>query len=80
MRGATQYQRLAAALANTAPTCTGDPRYILDRVEVSDTDRAEMESACATCPLFGLCDAYARAGRPEAGMWAGKYYPGKGGA
>lgn len=73
-RGDTEYRALTDALADTNPPCASDWRYLADEHEVDDGDRLQMKAMCRSCPLVGLCAAYAAAARPEAGMWAGSYY------
>lgn len=46
-----------------------DPRNLYDR----PTDRI-AKIMCEGCPLFKLCKDYARAAKPEWGVWAGKVY------
>lgn len=73
-RGQAQYRQLTEALRDTTPPCSDDWRYILDQNELDELDQRELRATCNGCPVFDLCAAYGRAGRPTGGMWAGKYY------
>lgn len=66
------YGLLASAMENTEPNCTGSELFTADDLEQPDI--AELARICDTCPLFILCDDYARLERPKAGVWAGKRY------
>jgi len=52
------------------PGCDGLEVFTRDRF--SDPEEVEMmRGICRECPLLDLCRAFAAAGRPAAGMWAG---------
>ena len=73
MRAQSEYQSLAEAFLSTEPACLRDDRYTLDREALTEDETTQMRRTCRTCPLFALCDAYATAGRPEGGFWAGDH-------
>lgn len=69
-RGQAEHAILMRAMEDTPPACDGLETFTRDKF----TDREEVEimrGICATCPLFDLCAAFATAGLPAAGMWAG---------
>ncbi|WP_394289091.1 WhiB family transcriptional regulator [Microbacterium sp.] len=75
-RGDAEYLALHAALNETTPPCSNDPRFILDANAYAPGEAAELKrTVCNPCPLLRLCRAYAEAARPEAGVWAGRTYP-----
>lgn len=76
--GEPEYRNLVQAYEHNAPACRDDWRYIQDREEIDDNDLDQMARTCRTCPLFALCDEYARTAKPNAGMWAGRYWGRKG--
>lgn len=73
-KGQDEYRALTDALEQTRPPCHGDWRYIQDRHELDDGDVSAMQRVCRVCPLRDICSAYARAAKPSAGMWAGRYW------
>ncbi len=68
------YTSLQTALIDITPPCSNDPRYLAGREELTSPTRMQMIARCRSCPVRDLCDQYATAARPEAGMWAGRYY------
>lgn len=61
------YTALHDAMRNITPDCHDDPRFI------SDTQEAEhLKYLCDACPLFDLCQKFARLEKPPGGIWAGK--------
>jgi hypothetical protein len=68
-RATDAYAVLATEMDYTDPACSNDERFIAD-----DQNADELAPICNACPLFALCDAYARIDRPKAGIWAGKRY------
>lgn len=63
------YERLAQALEMMGAPCEGDPRFTTDNAPLD-----ALQPICAGCPIQMLCDEYARAARPAAGVWAGRRY------
>lgn len=63
------YERLSQALDLLGAPCVGDDRFTADNAPL-DT----LQPVCAACPIRMLCDEYARAARPAAGIWAGRRY------
>ena len=52
------------------PRCDGLEVFPRDRY--SDLEQTEMmRGICRECPLLDLCTAFAAAGKPSAGLWAG---------
>lgn len=68
------YTALQTALIDITPPCSNDPRYIANREELTSDTRMQMIAGCRSCPVRDLCEQYATTARPEAGMWAGRYY------
>lgn len=74
-RAAASYGALNAALADTTPPCSGDPRFILEPHEIAPAELMHLRgSICFPCPLRSLCAAYAEEAWPPAGIWAGRMY------
>lgn len=71
-KGELKYRHLTDALQDTRPDCEGDDRFTADNLTLHE--QGELALICSACPLASLCLAYARAGKPEAGFWAGKSY------
>ncbi|MDF2047285.1 hypothetical protein P2P98_14050 [Microbacterium sp. Kw_RZR3] len=69
---ARKLEALTLAGVDTPPACEGDEMFIADRVDLLPTDRRRMRMICNRCPLFALCDDYARTARPDAGFWPGR--------
>ncbi len=69
-RAEIAYTALTTAIANESPPCRGDRRFTAD--ELLPEEMGALQLVCSTCPLFGLCRAYALAARPPAGVWAGE--------
>ncbi len=67
---------LHASLREFLPPCHARDLFTADRL--SDQQRAECASICASCPVAGLCDAYATAAKVPSGFWAGHLYTPKG--
>ncbi len=78
-RGEAEYRALMLATDDCTPSCTGDPRFILDGDQLAPQELAHLKhKICHPCPLRALCEAYAEAARPPAGVWAGRTYkPGR---
>ncbi len=72
--GEAEYRDLVQAYEHSTPACRGDWRFIQDREEIDTDHIGQMARTCRTCPLLDLCDTYARAAKPNAGMWAGRYW------
>lgn len=72
--GDAEYEALASAMDDHAPACRDVPYFITDPHVLDDDLKADLRGLCHGCPLFDLCDAYARRARPKAGFWAGRYY------
>lgn len=69
-KGELEYRHLTDALQDTRPDCEDDDRFTADHLTLNEMD--ELSLICSACPLASLCLAYARAGKPQAGFWAGK--------
>lgn len=68
--GQAEHAALMAAMEQEAPGCDGLDVFTADRYD--DPKQTEMmRGVCRACPLLELCTAFAIAGRPTAGMWAG---------
>lgn len=68
--GQAEHAALIRAMEDTPPACDGLETFTRDKF--MDHDETEiMRGICRECPLFDLCAAYAVAGKPSAGMWAG---------
>lgn len=68
--GQAEHAALVAAMEEHTPGCDGLETFARDRF----SDPAELEMMrriCQECPLRDLCAAFAVAGRPAAGLWAG---------
>jgi hypothetical protein len=70
------WDALHASLREFLPPCHARDLFTADRL--SDEQRAECASICATCPVADLCDAYATAANVPSGFWAGHLYTPKG--
>ncbi len=70
MRGEAAWSALEAAMRTETPLCVGDDRFVAD--DLTPADRLAMADLCNMCPIRQACAEYARAGRPDAGFWAGK--------
>jgi hypothetical protein len=58
------------AMEDETPGCGGLETFTRDKfVDPEETEM--MRGICRDCPVFVLCQAYAIAGKPAAGMWAG---------
>jgi hypothetical protein len=68
-RASDAYDVLTLAMIDTDPACKNDSRFTAD-----DQAADELTPICNACPLFALCDAYARIDRLKGGIWAGKRY------
>ncbi|MBY6061613.1 WhiB family transcriptional regulator [Microbacterium esteraromaticum] len=70
-KGQAEHAALTAAMEDEPPGCDGLDVFTHDRFD--DPEQTEMmRGICRDCPLLDLCAAFAAAGRPVAGMWAGK--------
>ncbi|MGF6821941.1 hypothetical protein M2317_000827 [Microbacterium sp. ZKA21] len=68
--GQREHAALIAAMATEVPGCDGLEVFTRDRY--TDPEETEMmRGICRLCPLLDLCAAFAGAGKPTAGMWAG---------
>lgn len=70
MAGRTEYTALAKALRRTPTPCRDVAAFTADPTPAEHLD--ELAALCAACPLARLCAAYAAAGRPTVGVWAGE--------
>lgn len=69
--GYRQYATLIAAMEDHPPACDGLEVFTADRFD--DPEQTDMmRGICRDCPLLQLCEAFAAAGKPAAGMWAGR--------
>lgn len=69
--GQAEHAALVRAMEDEPPACDGLEVFTADRFD--DPEQTEMmRGICRSCPLLELCTAFAIAGRPSAGMWAGK--------
>jgi len=69
-RATDAYQALARATERTPPPCSGDDAFTRD--DLTPEDVAGCAAICKTCPVFELCETYARTAKPPAGVWAGR--------
>ncbi|WP_157540803.1 WhiB family transcriptional regulator [Microbacterium sp. XT11] len=68
--GHAEHAALVAAMETEPPGCDGLEVFTHDRFD--DPEQTEMmRGICRECPLLEMCRAFAVAGRPSAGMWAG---------
>ncbi|MGO1735347.1 MAG: hypothetical protein ACTHZ9_03350 [Leucobacter sp.] len=61
------WKELTAAMQHSEPACTGEPRYIADKL--TGEDRFELSKICAECPLIDLCAKYSATEAPRGGWW-----------
>lgn len=74
-RGDAEYQALSDALREVTPPCTDDPRFLLESHEIAPAELSHLAmTICRSCPVRGLCAAYAASARPTAGVWAGRTF------
>ena len=74
--GDTEYLDLHAALADTTPPCSNNPRFILDATAYDPGEVDDLrETICKTCPIRRPCRTYGDTARPRAGIWGGRTYP-----
>ena len=71
--GETEYAVLAAALDEHPAPCRDIPIFTAD--EISNEALADAARICRDCPLRAVCEGYAMASNPRAGIWAGRTYP-----
>lgn len=71
---ARKLDALTRAGMETPPACEGDDTFIADRGTLLAPDLSRMRLVCSRCPLYALCDDYARNAKPDAGFWAGTAY------
>lgn len=69
-RGQAEHAALIRAMEQTPAACDGIETFTRDKFNDPD-DVAIMRGICQECPVFDLCAAFAAAGKPSAGMWAG---------
>ena len=68
--GQPEHAALMKAMEDEPPACDGLEVFTHDRFD--DPEQTEMmRGICRDCPLVEMCAAFAAAGRPSAGMWAG---------
>lgn len=68
--GQAEHAALLQAMEDTPPACDGLETFTHDRF--ADPEQTDMmRGICHTCPVLELCKAFAIAGKPTAGMWAG---------
>jgi len=70
MTGRAEYSTLAKALRRTPTPCRDVAAFTADPTPANQL--STMAGLCETCPLARLCAAYAAAGQPTVGFWAGK--------
>ncbi|KJQ54153.1 WhiB family transcriptional regulator [Microbacterium sp. SA39] len=74
-RAETAFDALARALDDAAPGCKGDTRFTLDAHQLQRDEVTFLSvKVCRPCPLRALCQDYAEAAKPQAGVWAGRVY------
>lgn len=73
-RGKAEYVALMQAMADKIPLCLNDARFTDD-----DANLDHLREVCTFCPVLTWCKAYAKAARPEGGIWAGMRFDKKGG-
>lgn len=52
---------------NTSTPCANNDLFVMDYIHADD-----IGDLCTPCPVFALCETYARTAHPEAGIWAGR--------
>lgn len=62
------WDALNEALEDVTPPCNRLPLFVANYR--TDDEREACEVICARCPVFDLCDAYAKAAA-DSGFWAG---------
>jgi hypothetical protein len=67
------YTRLSNAFMANVPECHGLELFTAENLSAADIE--VLTAICDACPLYELCDTYARTARVTAGFWAGKKYP-----
>lgn len=70
--GEQQYAALVEAMETDRPACRDYELFTAD--DIDNQQFALAKRLCADCPLRALCQAYAVAAKPTAGIWAGKQY------
>ncbi|MFK4759662.1 WhiB family transcriptional regulator [Microbacterium sp. ZW T5_45] len=68
--GYSEHAVLMAAMEEDPPACDGLEVFTRDRYGEPE-EVAMMRDICRSCPLLDLCQAFAAAGKPTGGMWAG---------
>ncbi|MGN7859511.1 WhiB family transcriptional regulator [Microbacterium sp. 22303] len=68
--GQHAHAALVRAMEDSPPACDGLDGFTRDRFDDPE-ETAMMRGICRACSLLELCEAFAIAGRPAAGMWAG---------
>lgn len=68
--GQAEHAALMAAMEDEPPACDGLEVFTRDRY-ADPEEVAMMRGICRSCPLLDLCHAFAAAGKPTGGMWAG---------
>jgi hypothetical protein len=67
------YTRLSDAFMTNVPECQGLALFTAENLSFADVE--VLTPICDACPLYELCDTYARTARVKAGFWAGRRYP-----
>jgi hypothetical protein len=65
-------EELHKAAADEGSNCLGREDRWVDYEEPPSDARARM--MCAGCPVFEMCDTYAKVGHPAWGIWAGQVH------
>lgn len=68
------YSELTLALMYYDPNCRGRAREFVDYAPEDTPTAGEAEVMCSGCPVFTLCEEYAREACPP-GVWGGRVYP-----
>ncbi|MBM7464632.1 WhiB family transcriptional regulator [Microbacterium esteraromaticum] len=68
--GQREHAALMRAMQDEPPACDGLEVFTADRFDDPE-QTVMMRGICRACPLLDLCAAFAAAGKPTAGMWAG---------
>lgn len=67
--GQAEHAALTRAMEDDPPACDGLEVFTGTFYDPEQTEM--MRGICRSCPLNDLCHAFAIAGKPAAGMWAG---------
>lgn len=68
------WKRFNEALKQVEPDCAGKSERYVDYPEENRPSPGRAKIMCANCPLYELCNEFARLERPAHGVWGGHVY------